>query len=509
MEASEVQDEESLRRYLGGLPEDERHDVALRVAFRAAARALPDFAWFLTVHSENDTNTNQLLSVLAVTLAAEIETHPSLYVNDASVVSAVRAAISGGLYSINALATALAVKDHYIHAIASIGQEVHGWSQIGADLPDVNHKDLLDDGAPSEFSKTWRVAKTALQAETTADWSFWILWYERVLAGWDTLPDALAPIFNRLTEDDWEKGPAHINPLFDGVLAMYRADDARVPALADAAPVEFTFDALAKVMRMIGIDDTTAHLRQPEIVQAFLDDAEQVQELFEDFVEDAKTLAGGGNYAGLLQRKAEKILAEFQRTADKTHLRAEMLVIKASELEVFAKDAKTRADLGDTLADHLDTRIMLLKRLCRDHFGPSYAVLAPLADLNFDHIDQAEVLRIIDSAIAKVDALPTDGIYPLDAEGRAILHDMRRELDDFRAAIAEASSDAFRAVLEQRMAQSAGALGLTLTRFAKRSVEAAGNVERGIGVTKRVKDGINDLNDIAAWVLDIFKWINS
>lgn len=81
----------------------------------------------------------------------------------------------------------------------------------------------------TELAAAWRAARTALQSDTTADWSFWIAWYERVLAGQDTLPDELAPIFNRLTREDWNKGPAHINPMFDAVLAMYRADDVAQP----------------------------------------------------------------------------------------------------------------------------------------------------------------------------------------------------------------------------------------------------------------------------------------
>ena len=292
--------------------------------------------------------------------------------------------------------------------------------------------------------------------------------------------------------------------MFDDVLALYRAEHACRPDLANAAPVDFTFDALAKVMRMIGIDDTTAHLRDPGVVQSFLDDAEQLRDGLEDFADYAKALSGGGNYAGVLLLGAEKVLKEFRLTEDMTHIRAERVVTLASDLELFSKQKQSRDALGDVLAQRLDARIGELKRLCRNHFGPSHAVLAPLADLNFDHIERQEVLRIIDDAIAKVDALPSEEMHRLDAEGLAIIHDMRRELDDFRAAIAEATSEEFAEVLDQRMAQSAGALGLTLARFAQRSVTAAGSVERGIVVAKRGRQGVQDLSDIVQWVLDFF-----
>ena len=71
-------------------------------------------------------------------------------------------------------------------------------------------------------------AKTAMGKDPKADWSFWIAWYERVLAGRDFLPNDMAPILNELRKADWNKGPAHINPLFDGVLAKYRAQDIEV-----------------------------------------------------------------------------------------------------------------------------------------------------------------------------------------------------------------------------------------------------------------------------------------
>ncbi len=64
-----------------------------------------------------------------------------------------------------------------------------------------------------------------MEAKGSPNWSFWILWYERVRAGRDFHADKLAEILNPLREDDWKKGPAHINPLFDDLLALYREED--------------------------------------------------------------------------------------------------------------------------------------------------------------------------------------------------------------------------------------------------------------------------------------------
>ena len=103
------------------------------------------------------------------------------------------------------------------------------WDFARLDLTDGEHGPLWGDGAiPDALVQVWADAKTAMGKDPKADWSFWIAWYERVLAGRDFLPNDMAPILNELRKADWNKGPAHINPLFDGVLAKYRAQDIEV-----------------------------------------------------------------------------------------------------------------------------------------------------------------------------------------------------------------------------------------------------------------------------------------
>lgn len=66
------------------------------------------------------------------------------------------------------------------------------------------------------------------------DWSFWVAWYNRILEGRDWHPAEVARILNRLTEDDYKRGPAHVNPMFDPVLRLYEDED--VAALVAATP---------------------------------------------------------------------------------------------------------------------------------------------------------------------------------------------------------------------------------------------------------------------------------
>ena len=509
MEIAEVQDRKRLERYLEGLPEGERREVAVRVAFRAAARVLPIAARDFATNPElkkRDLTAAATFGVLSIAGVAAVTSTPAIadasYAASDAAASASDASYAASASDAAASDAAASASDAAYAAEAAYAASASDasaadiWDVVRLDLTDGEYGPLWRNGAmPDTLVQAWADAKTAMGKDPKADWSFWVAWYERVLAGRDFLPNDMAPILNELRKEDWEKGPAHINPLFDGVLAKYRAQDAETE-LGNAVPVDFSFDAMAKVMRMVGIDNNMAHLRAPEVVQAFVDDSEEVRDLFVDFTDYAGDLKGTGNHAGVLIRATEKVLKEFRRTEDQTHLRAGMLITIASELEAFSKDQKARADLGVTLAGMLDTRIGKLKALCRKHFGPSYVTLAPLAQLTLDQISQDAVLDLFDDAISRIESLPSANLVKLDHEGLAVLHDMRRELTDFRAAIGEASTEEFQAMLEGRFAQVSGALGLTLNRFYLRSAAAGGKLaDNADQVAKRGKQ-VKNLWDI-------------
>ena len=373
------------------------------------------------------------------------------------------------------------------------------WQVVRNDL-EIAAKDMFytrnslwaKDDISSEISETWTFSKNALKKASAEKWQFWIAWYECILAGKNTYPDLMAPILNELTKEDWLGDPVAVNARFDDVLAVYESEDA---ASQPQSPVDFTFDDLIKVMRMIGIGDNLRHLKAPEVVQSFLDDAQEVRDGFIDFVDDAREIQGG-NFVGVLRKRAETILSEFQRSEDMTHLRAERIVMLAQELELYSKDSNAVPDLGDTLYAVLQNRLMQLKRLCRQHFRPSYVSLAPFAQLRLEQIEQDEVIRILDEALKPMTALPNEDHYALDAEGAAVLADMLRELQDTRAAIANADDDAFVAILQDRFAESSGALGLSINKFYERSAEAMNKARRHADVAMKTNKRFQGLDSI-------------
>lgn len=534
VEIADVRDLESLQAYLDGLEGDGALLTARRAAFRAAARLLPlALRYFLSEKAAgHDFAAVPVFGALATGAAASVWPAPTIdraaanHAADAAMEAehaAANAAVNAdaaaayaakaAAYAANAVATDAAANAAYATNAANKAAAAANalaaadavWHAVRDDLRNslkkANHTLPAlwqDPQEPEDLKSAWKRVKRQMQADRSADWSFWILWYERVRAGRDFHADKLSEILNTLRKRNWKKGPAHINPLFDHLLAIYREEDAELEAestpLSQAYFADFSFDALAKVMVMIGIDNDTAHLRAPEVVQAFLDDSVEARDLLQDFADDARALSGG-NYAGVLQRKAEKLLSEFRRAGESTHLRARTIVTFCGDLELHAQEEMARNDLGKTLSKQLDQRIGLLKRLCMQHFGPAYLALAPLAEMPHDHVDQAEVIRLLDLALEQMRAPTQDGFIVLDPEGVAVFKEMIRGLEATRAAIAASDSEEFRALLESRFAQSSGSIGVTALRYFEKSVVAGGQTADALIKANKQVSGLQDILD--------------
>ena len=232
MEIAEVQDRESLERYLEALPEDERREVAVRVAFRAAARVLPIAALNFALSQAyimRDLTAVSIFGALSIAGVAALTSTPAIATSAADNASFTATAAADKPSFAVAAAAAAASSFASADAAAYASYLADIWDFARLDLTDGEHGPLWGDGAiPDALVQVWADAKTAMGKDPKADWSIWIAWYERVLAGRDFLPNDMAPILNELRKADWNKGPAHINPLFDGVLAKYRAQDIEV-----------------------------------------------------------------------------------------------------------------------------------------------------------------------------------------------------------------------------------------------------------------------------------------
>lgn len=222
MDASQVHDEESLRRYLNQMPKDEKIRLTLHVGRRAAERVLPVAIEYFARRPAKIAESDQMLqrvfgsvAFAGATLMPNMVGVPKIEkfgartraaMSAMSAFSAARMKLWFAGWEIEAAVdNALMAVEHSLEALDSGPSDL--WPQISADLMRSGAEPLWTADVPPNLHASWTRASAALRSDTAVDWSFWIAWYERVLAGRDTLPDELAPIFNRLPQKTGKKAP--------------------------------------------------------------------------------------------------------------------------------------------------------------------------------------------------------------------------------------------------------------------------------------------------------------
>jgi hypothetical protein len=181
---------------------------------------------------------------------------------------------------------------------------------------------------PQFLREAWDEAKTRMEAEKNEDWSwdFWILWYERVRAGRTFHADQLAEILNPLREDDWEKGPAHINPKFDDLLALYREED--LNSAVAATP-------MGEVVEYVPAQDVLVLRPQDQVSEDYLDDVR------EQIASAVRIVSGDEdhNLSGSLRREL-RILEDAQTR----HAKRPVLILQDVRRVLDRLDHKERSE---------------------------------------------------------------------------------------------------------------------------------------------------------------------
>lgn len=494
MKAEEIKTSEDLERWFLTFSEERRQYVLRIMSSRIAMRVLPDWAKFSTQMLDLEPKAIAVFRcVLTSTVAAQsgdssVHTSHGDYgrfavsMGNGAAAAAAKAASS-------ASAAIYDSSNSVIHdvAVAAIGNIAAAAADANAleRGEDILHQRLWPDGK-DPLANEW-VASAKMRQSHPA-WSVFTDLYENALHGrqqnWPMLTELAKKDKGFWISDDEE--------ILDRIAAVIDDFGSATP-LSQAFPFDFTFDRIAKLMRIVGIEDDHAHLRETKVVQSFLDDAEEAKDALQNFADFADEMKSGRNFSGVFVLAVRKLLDELSRIGDQKHLRARHLVRLARQLETFSKDEMYRADLGEPIAAILDDGLTQLRLVSRKHFGPVYAALAPLSDLKLDYVDQEEVLKLFDAKIAEIEALPRQGKIALDVEGEAILNDMVRELHEYRAAFSQANAIEFQKLIEARFAESAGSTGLAILRFWEKWAPFAGaRADDAIKLHERV-EGLRDI----------------
>ncbi len=234
MEIDQVVDHGTLKDYLADLPDDTQREITLRVAYHAAARVMPMAVVALLTTDwarKRDLTPVAVFGAVSLTgVAVKTATPVSgsaayAYAANTDAAFAAAEAAADAADAADAYAAAYAA-DAAAYAADAADNKFDVWQWVRHDLS--TDGAVWPDGPPPALQQSWSDAVAATQAHP-ADWSIWIHWYNRILQGRDWHPEAMGEVLQKITRDDWEKGPEHINPMFDEVLGLYLAEDAAEP----------------------------------------------------------------------------------------------------------------------------------------------------------------------------------------------------------------------------------------------------------------------------------------
>ncbi|WP_340303590.1 hypothetical protein [Roseobacter sp. HKCCD7870] len=501
MKAKDIQSADDLRAWLKGLPEEQALRVAPLIACRAAMRVLPFWArskqddlaalpvfWcsLSNVASHENRATIRKFGrrasqpTAADSSSVALVAYAAASAADAAVASAANVAAAStslaAIAAVDSAAVTIAVHAAYIADATAVEQ--------GEDLTKLP---LLPDGA-DPHAEVWENATPLFQRHPA--WSVFKDLYENALharpQNW--------PLLNELAQKGeafWTGTDTEFLDRIAGVMEGF--------AISRAIPFDYTFDQIARMMRIVGIDDDTAHLRDPQANRRFLDDAREARDLLQDFVDYTESMGGGRNTVGATRVAAEKLLNELNRVENIDHLRVRILMNRAKYLEMFMGDPQQGDDLTESLIKILADAVTNLRAVFRTHFGPAFAALAPLSQLSWDQLDRDAVLSLFDQKIDEIRGISSEKV-PLDPEGQAILADMLRELFEWRARVSQASDDQMREIFDQRFAEATGATGLALLRFWQKRAPQIGKLADGM---VKIGNAANALGDIVESVTNL------
>jgi len=279
----DVQDSETLEAYLDALPDGDRKQISVGIAYRAALRVFPIAAEaFLTTDWARKGNLTPVafFGALSISGVAAVSPTPDI----------ARAAGAAALAAANTANAA--------------DFEVDVWELIRSDLSahKVLETPLWGNGeAPAEILKCWNNAKAAMDADTAVDWSIWIAWFERAIKGPNWHPEEMAKVLVTINQEDWEQRPALINHKFDKLLARYKAENF---IAANPYGLRAIID---KSEERIDLEETQA-IDMSDVI-------DQIVEAIEDFERRSKQAAVKNNLAESCATVLRGDLAELKEKA--------------------------------------------------------------------------------------------------------------------------------------------------------------------------------------------------
>lgn len=338
------------------------------------------------------------------------------------------------------------------------------------------------DRAPDGAADAWRVLKAHLLAADEG-WEVWTDWYEARLEG-RFGPQALELARATIPDEDWNQGPAHVNAIIRRQIEEHRAthpgsDPYGRPALTveealettelRAAEADFELDGAARLMRMVPFTGDLPDLSDPAQRQALENMLSELADGMGDLAED---MAGGGNVRPSLRNALGRYAREAARPVDT--VRPGRLWDLGATLQQARLDEDVRLGLDALLVGNLERMVDKHLDLMRVYLATALA-----RSRQIDHVELAEgfdpeaAVPVLDAAIDAVEQTDPATLPPPDPEIVESMRDRVDELRDILGRIQRTGDPGTRADLEATYRRKFKQTGVTLVRYAVRTVQAA------------------------------------
>ncbi len=319
------------------------------------------------------------------------------------------------------------------------------------------------------LSDLWhKVARDGFTPDSPYD--FWRRWYETLLdptrhppMSFDMLKDIAL-----IAPEIWEGPPEDLA----AEIARIEAGDRRAEKTDLAKAIYFDFIEVNKQLRMVGVEADFESLTDDQIAACLKRMREWAEELqdWRDYAQDEIS----GNRPSKLLRVVEKLLAQIAKDPSSEGFSARRYISLGSDLRHLSLDEKQRDSVGDTLAGMLDERIDELSNIAGGCFGGALKGLAPLTKVELGHNDPETLVENMQKGLDLIRQVDPAELAQVEPEGRAIIDEMVRELEEFIAAIEAAESPKMVALLHQRFAERYAGISTTVARSVEKGREVSG-----------------------------------
>ena len=237
VEVTDINDEASFDEWIMERPQYELDAVVNR----AALRVLPTFLYWFFVETEKDQSVTRPISVLWQSLFSYAISNcssrkyptPLPDIGYTTKQKEIKLSEPPGLWSVDPteeaaqysssaafVSRSLPIDISYPQLAIESAMDMDMWAYVQSDCKDLDKGILLNrkrlwGGSSNPLLGMWAITKAQLQ-EVEEDWSFWVRWYDSVLAGQPLSCDMLFEIL-RVPSEDWRKESTHVNGLIAAI----------------------------------------------------------------------------------------------------------------------------------------------------------------------------------------------------------------------------------------------------------------------------------------------------